>query len=300
VISIIIPTYRRPQQLTRCLEAIACLEYPRDEFEVIVVDDGGQTQLDHVVRSFTDRRVAVSLLRQPHAGPAAARNAGTERARGRYVAFLDDDCAPDPGWLRELVTCLTTHADAAIGGRTLNALPDNLYSSATQLLVDYVSDQHNGGFRHAAFFPSNNLAVSKSSFQAIGGFNVRFEFPGAEDRDLCDRWLRHGFRLHYAPEAIVHHAHFLTLGSFWSQHVSYGRGAYSFWHANRRRGAGFDRRRIAFLLRLPIAPFRMSKRRRPLWLAAALIVSQAATVSGVLLESMRSRRPEESALRVSR
>jgi glycosyltransferase involved in cell wall biosynthesis len=83
VISIIIPTYRRPQQLTRCLEAIACLEYPRDEFEVIVVDDGGQTQLDHIVRSFTDRRVAVSLLRQPHAGPAAARNAGTERARGR-------------------------------------------------------------------------------------------------------------------------------------------------------------------------------------------------------------------------
>jgi GT2 family glycosyltransferase len=297
VISIVIPTYRRPQQLTRCLEAIACLEYPREEFEAIVVDDGGDTQLDHVVASFADR-MAVSLLRQPHAGPAAARNAGSERARGRYVAFLDDDCAPDPRWLRELVTCLNTHGDAAIGGRTLNSLPDNLYSSATQLLVDYVSDQHNDNFRHAAFFPSNNLAVSKSAFQAIGGFNVRFEFPAAEDRDWCDRWLRHGFRLHYASDAIVHHAHFLTLGTFWRQHVSYGRGAYSFWHANRRRSAGFDRRRVAFLLRLPLTPFRVSKRRRPVSLAAALIVSQVATISGVLLESIRSR-PDTSAPRAS-
>jgi len=73
--SIVIPTYNRPKQLASCLQAIEGLTYPRDRFEVIVVDDGSRTPLDSIVNKFSDR-VAVRLILQSNAGPASARNRG--------------------------------------------------------------------------------------------------------------------------------------------------------------------------------------------------------------------------------
>ena len=62
--SIIIPTYNRPQILAGCLEAIALLEYPRDRFEVIVVDDGSENPLDSIVEPFKDKVIHINQLRQ--------------------------------------------------------------------------------------------------------------------------------------------------------------------------------------------------------------------------------------------
>ena len=289
MISIVIPTYQRPRQLTRCLEAIARLQYRRDDFEVIVVDDGGDAPLDSLVASCR-QTVALTLVRQARGGPAVARNAGASHARGRYLAFLDDDCAPDPGWLQALAGCFATDPDAAVGGRTVNALPDNLYSTATQLLVDRVCDYYNADPAETPFFPSSNLALPKKGFDAVGGFNPGFEFPGGEDRDFCDRWVRCGFGLLSAPEAVVYHAHFLTARSFWKQHFTYGRGAHRFWRTRPARvPMKIDARRLAFHLRLPFAPSSSSGSPRPVALAAALIVSQVATACGFASEAVRSR-----------
>src|SRR4051794_34400017 len=125
--SIIIPTYSRPEALTNCLEAIALLDYPRDRFEVIVVDDGSPRPADQIVASFSSR-FAVRSLRQQHAGPAAARNQGAAGARGDFLAFTDDDCLPDRDWLRIFARHFAANPDYLIGGRTLNALPNNLCS----------------------------------------------------------------------------------------------------------------------------------------------------------------------------
>src|SRR5215813_1646861 len=93
--SIVVPTYRRPAILAGCLDAVARLDYPCDRFEAIVVDDGGGAV--ELPRAYAD--VDMVLLTQAHAGPAAARNTGAARARGDFLAFTDDDCRPDPGWL---------------------------------------------------------------------------------------------------------------------------------------------------------------------------------------------------------
>src|SRR5436309_2951814 len=130
--SIIIPTEARPKQLAACLESICCLEYPDDRFEVLVVDDGSATPPETVVASFRDK-IDVTLLTQPHAGPAAARNAGAQRARGTFLAFTDDDCMPKVDWLERFAARLVKTPDHLIGGRTLNALPDNPYSTASQI-----------------------------------------------------------------------------------------------------------------------------------------------------------------------
>src|SRR4051812_41125527 len=178
--SLIIPTYRRPAQLSACLQALARQDYPRDLFEVIVVDDGGETPLDPVVAPFINK-LEVTLIRQANAGPAVARNTGVARARGQWLAFTDDDCTPAPSWLRALAACFTATPADAVAGRTVNALPDNPYATASQLLVSFLFAYHNTDPQQARFATTSNLALPAEPFRALAGFDPTFPVPGGED-----------------------------------------------------------------------------------------------------------------------
>lgn len=288
-ITIVIPTYSRPLALAACLDSLTRLNYPRDRFEAIVVDDGSETSPEAVVASFRGQH-DVRLLTQPHAGPAAARNTGAAAARGQYLAFTDDDCAPDPNWLDALAAQLTKTPDHLIGGRIVNALPGNACSTASQLLVSYLYTYYNADPRRARFFTSNNLGVSTEGFHAMGGFDTTYTRTAAEDRDLCERWLYQGHRLSYAPEAIVYHSHALTLGSFWQQHFNYGKGALRFRQARAYR----DQQRIkveppAFYLNMVRYPFSEKQTGQAFRVALLLILSQLANGSGFLWEMLAER-----------
>ena len=93
------PTYNRPATLRRCVEAVLC-QTVRD-IEVIVVDDGGAASAEQTLSEVNDPRLRV--LRQANAGPAAARNRGASHSSARWLAFVDDDCAPRPDWLERLL-----------------------------------------------------------------------------------------------------------------------------------------------------------------------------------------------------
>jgi glycosyltransferase involved in cell wall biosynthesis len=280
--SIVIPTYRRPRSLARCLQALAALDYPRDRFEVIVVDDGSGALPP--VRSTS---LELTVMTQPHAGPAAARNLGVARARGDYLAFTDDDCMAEAGWLRGFAARLAETPDHAIGGRTLNALPENLYSSATQILLDFLQEWSVKAGSDV-FFTANNLAVPAGLFRARGDFDVGFLLAGGEDREFCDRWVRLGGRLTYAPAAVVHHRHHLTLRGYWGQHVNYGRGALRF-HRLRAKAIGGRRSGapLSFYSSLITYPLTRAAGFRRLSLTALLGLAQIATAAGYWREGLR-------------
>jgi len=230
----VIPTCSRPRQLADCLRSLSKLDYPRDRLEVIVVDDGGETPLDAVVAPFRPD-LALSLVRQPNAGPAAARNTGAERAGGEYLAFTDDDCLPEPGWLTEMARALSPAPESMVGGTTVNAAP-NLYSATSQLIVDVVYRHYNANPLRARFVASNNMVVPSREFREIGGFDPAFRT--AEDRDLCDRWLQRGKRIIHTPAARVRHARPMNARAFCRQHFEYGRGAERFKRRRAERNSG--------------------------------------------------------------
>jgi GT2 family glycosyltransferase len=288
--SIIVPTYRRPAPLAACLAALAALDYPPDRYEVIVVDDGSSAPPADLVAAHANRLV-VTLLTPPHAGPAAARNAGAAAACGDYLAFTDDDCAPTPGWLQALASAAAAAPGDMLGGRTVNVLTDNLCSVASQMLIDYLYTYFDAAPSATRFFPSNNLALPAAGFQALGGFSTAFAYAAGEDRDLCDRWLAAGGRLTTVPAAVVHHAHTLTPRRFWRQHLTYGRGAWTFHQARASRGAG--RLRVGspgFYLGLVRYPFGHVPGWRAAAVAALLVGTQAANAAGFALEGAAHRR----------
>jgi glycosyltransferase involved in cell wall biosynthesis len=285
--SVVIPTYNRPRQLAACLRALAAQRFPRERFEVVVVDDGSPSPLDDLLAEHRPQ-LQVRLLRQERQGPAAARNAGANAARGAILAFTDDDCRPHPDWLRVLTLRLSATPTAMVGGQTINALRDNPCAEASQILVSFIYDYYNRPGRRF-FFTSNNIAVARAGFLAVGGFDTRYPRAAAEDRDFCDRWQQAGFRMVYAPEAQIEHAHAMTLRGFWRQHLNYGRGAYHFHRGRAQRDEARVRvEPLRFYLQLLEAPLRVRPLPQALALSALLAVSQGANTLGFFEERVRS------------
>lgn len=277
--TIVVPTRDRVPQLTACLEAIAKLDFPRDRFEAIVVDDGSRTPIAPIVERAA-ARATLRMIPQSNAGPGLARNRGAEEARGEIVAFLDDDCAPDPAWLSELDVVLSANPGAGVGGHTVNALPANPYSSASQTLIDYLYEYYNENSARQPMFITSNLALPRWDFLEIGGFDPRFSRAGGEDRELCLRWARSGREIVYAPTAIVRHAHQLGLKSFLRQHFTYGRGAAHFHQIRESRPIPEP---PSFYRELVLYPWRGQRPRRAMQ-SALLALSQVANVAGYAWE----------------
>jgi GT2 family glycosyltransferase len=278
-ISVVIPTFNRPAILEQCLESLEKVDYPRDEFEVIVVNDGGAAP--------RTRRTDVDLtvLSQPNRGPAAARNAGVARAAGQFVAFLDDDCRVPRDWLKSVTSAIRKSPDAMIGGRTINALADNRYSAASQSVVDYVYSYYDGSAGRPRFFASNNFSVKADLFWRIGGFDEHFR--AAEDRDFCRRWNAAGLEMIYDDSVVVMHAHDLGAGSLHKQHFTYGRGAYPFWKRVSQSGERFRIEPLSFYTGILSAPFSAHNRSAPLT-AMLTFTMQVANAAGFFFEMARS------------
>ena len=287
--SVIVPTHDRPFSLGVCVRSLAQLDFPRKEFEVIVVDDGGSADLTAVLDPFCSQ-INLRLVRQANAGPAAARNYGAALANGRYLAFTDDDCHVSPGWLSEFINCLETSPDSLIGGKTVNGLPNNIFSAASQLLVDYLYGYvRDSGSRAMRFFTSNNMVMRTANFHKVGGFNNQMLFAAGEDREFCDRWLSLGYEMLFAPQALVSHAHHLTARSFWRQHVNYGRGAYQF-HRIRavHNGDTIQIEPVHFYFQLLLFPFNSKNNRHPWLLSFLFFLSQIANAAGFFREKLTS------------
>ena len=218
--SIIIPSFNRPDRLSECLEA--CMAQDAPNYEIVVVDDGSPQPLSEICEKFGN---TVRCIRQENAGAGPARNKGVAEARGEFLAFTDDDCRPRSNWLNQLRSSHAGDTTRLVGGYVENGLPDNIYSSVSQDLCDYIYEYFGASGGDISFFTTNNMGCSRAAFLDISGFDPVFPGAGAEDRDFGMRWRENGGHLHFEPDALVDHFHAMTLTSFIKQHGNYGRGA---------------------------------------------------------------------------
>jgi glycosyltransferase involved in cell wall biosynthesis len=303
--SIVVPTYRRRRQLERCLHAVAALDYPRSQFEVIVVNDGAAAATEECVARARVDGLQLRSIAQRQRGPAAARNAGAALARGRLLAFTDDDCLPAADWLTRLERHLNANASAIVGGHTRNALAGVPCAAASQALIDFLYDYYQHSTAGARFFTTNNLAVHAREFHSAGGFDETFPLAASEDREFCERWQRRGGTLVYAADALVDHAHPLPFGRYLRQHFTYGRGA-DFLRRSRPNGVRRHSEPPWFYWKLVTYPFGRVPLLRAISLFVLLTLAQLAYVSGYLFQRLfrtttpQRRRDDEDDVAVSR
>lgn len=214
-LSVVMPAFNERKTIHEALERV--LEAPIDSLEIIVVDDGST---DGTADLLAAQPWAV-IAHQANAGPAAARNVGWRRATAPVVAFLDDDCAPEPSWPLGLLGAFADETVVGAGGR-ISGTQDRALDAYVEVerLVDHGRDVPGG----VDYLVTANAAFRVEALAAVGGFDEAF--PGAaggEDVDLSWRLRRTGGRLVRSP-ASVRHDHRSTVREILRTHAVHGRG----------------------------------------------------------------------------
>ncbi|MDX2128636.1 MAG: glycosyltransferase family A protein [Chloroherpetonaceae bacterium] len=176
IISVVIPTYNRAESLLDLLQTLQGQSLPNSDYEVIVVSDGSTDGTARVVRAMQRIMTNLAFFEQANSGPAAARNNGVLQAKGKFIAFTDDDCLASRDWLKEIVKTLETKPIIGIQGKTTT------YKEEKTPLTHQIENH----FGHPAL-PTCNAAFHKWAFQAVGGFDTSFPFAHNEDADLAWR-----------------------------------------------------------------------------------------------------------------
>lgn len=286
LVSVIVPTFNRLTLVEACLEGLARLSFDRSAFEVLVVDDGSAVDIRASVEAFSGR-LTVRLIRQERAGPGAARNAGVAAARGKYAAFIDDDCVPATDWLTRLVDELERDPTRLVGGRVENSLKSNRYADASDRISRFVYDYYRHPRAQEPFFTTNNIALATGSFRALGGFTTSIPSATAEDKEFCDRWRAKGWPMVHVPTAVVYHRHDLTFTGFVRQHYNYGRGILAFRLIRRARVAGpLLPESIGFYTGLLASPLSNGAGRREAGAVVLVAIAQIATAAGALRQAL--------------
>lgn len=184
LVSVIVPTYNRPQQIVETIDSI--IEQTYKNIEIIVVNDAGP-DIESVISQFKDRCNIEYLRHTENRGLAATRNTGIQAANGKYIAYLDDDDIYYPEHIEKLVNFLET-TDYKVVYTDANRAHQQLHGDnyiVTHKDVPYSSDFDRDGILTGNRFPVLCVMHEKSCIDEVGGFD---EFLRAhEDWDL---WIR--------------------------------------------------------------------------------------------------------------
>jgi GT2 family glycosyltransferase len=212
-VSVVIPSLDAPG-IGRALAALRAQLGPLPPWEVIGVgrDAAG------LVEPFAELSWIDTGEPRP---PAVARNLGAARATGEVLCFLDADCVPEPRWLATLLAAFQDPAVSVVGGGvTFGA--ENYWTLADNIATfyPYLAARPPG---ERDQLPSLNLAVRRSTWEAVGPFDERYPFPAAEDSDWCTRARLAGHRLRFLPAAVVRHEPSrASAGALWRHAVRFG------------------------------------------------------------------------------
>jgi glycosyltransferase involved in cell wall biosynthesis len=197
-ISVVVPTYKRPELLMNCLTALSKQDMAKNHFEIVVVTDGpdeATREMIHGINHLVLPYVQYITL-HVNSGPASARNAGWKRANGDLIAFTDDDCSPAPGWLSALWNAYTFYAkrDIAFAGKVIVPIPETPtdYELNTSQLAN-------------ADFITANCACTKKTLEKIHGFDERFKVAWREDSDVEFKLIQNEIPVIKVEDAVVVH-----------------------------------------------------------------------------------------------
>ncbi|MEL7563610.1 MAG: mycofactocin biosynthesis glycosyltransferase MftF [Dehalobacterium sp.] len=218
-VSVIIPVRNRPEDVRDCLTSLLNLNYPKDNFEIIVVDDGSSDDTVNVVKSYHVKLICNAESK----GPAFCRNIGETIANGEILAFLDSDCTVHPDWLKEIIPFFCLPGLGAVGGFVASFFSKSLidrYEEACSSLNMGKRIIYDSNSASNFYVPSCNLFVRRNVFQVTGGFKQGMHL--GEDVDLSWRIRNTGNALIYLPFGLVNHKHRNILKKMLKRRFEYG------------------------------------------------------------------------------
>jgi GT2 family glycosyltransferase len=225
-VTVLIPTIGRVKLLDRCLQSIAACDPPPGE--IVVVDQSGDSAVSDLVSRFHE--FGARVVRSDRRSVAVGRNVGLRLARYDVVLVTDDDCGVAPSWVETGWAHMRAKPQAIVTGRVV---PEGDPRAVPSTKDDPEPRDYTGEIHCGVLFP-NNMALDRSAVLKFGGFDERVH--GAEDNDLCYRWLRAGHTLCYEPDMVVWHDDWRSHAELERLWVAYARAQGGFYAKQIRHG----------------------------------------------------------------
>ncbi len=202
--SIVIPSYRRPDDLARAIDSVLAQEGVASTFEILVVDNDPEGSAKPVVQAkAANDRALVRYLHEPRPGISHARNTGVAEAAGRYLAFLDDDEEADPHWLAHFLDTLERFGADAVVGPVLPRFPHGAEIDAYRRRVYTRDARMPTGTRLLRWNIGNSIFDKASCFVDDEPFLPRLGRTGGEDTVFLRQLTRRGRTMVWCGEAVA-------------------------------------------------------------------------------------------------
>lgn len=202
--------------LRSCIHSVLNSDYP--DLEIIVVDNGSEDGSLEFLEEISKSKQEINIIKnESNLGPSTARNQGIKRAKGKYIAFLDNDTKVHPLWLKEAIKVF--EADPKIGACQCKLILDDTdniidcvgeylgqYGFLVQLVISG-EEKDKGQYDHEIEIlaaKSAGTITRRDVIEKIGGFDDDF-FIYMEETDLCWRIWLHGYKVVLIPNSIVYH-----------------------------------------------------------------------------------------------
>jgi len=212
MISVIIPAYNAENVIKDCLISLLSQNYPKNNYEIIVVDDGSSDKTKEIVKNFKN----VRLIEQNHKGPAAARNLGVRKSKGDIILFTDADCVPSKNWIKFMTEPFKDKTIVGVSGtyRTLNK------NSLIARFAGYEIEERHEKMKYEKtidFIGTFSAAYRKNIFIKFGGFDENFPIASGEDTEFSFKISEKKLKMVFEPRAYVYHRHPDTLIKYLKQ-----------------------------------------------------------------------------------
>lgn len=252
VMSVLIPTCNRRPYLERCLEALAAQTLAADQFEAVVVNDGGTDDTQDFLAAIGPRLpFSLRSVWQENGGPGAARNRGLDLTRAPLLTIINDDTLLAPEALAQHLTYHRTANPRSILLGTFRIRPEykrDLFTAAvdsttfifpfcrlsTRVFLDY------------PFFITCNTSLSRTAFEEAGRFDTRFPKPAGEDIEMGYRLYRAGWRIRFDPDILSWHDSLFTPQSYARARFLRGEEDMRFLHVHPEEIRIYQRHALAF------------------------------------------------------